>query len=97
MNDCYLYKIILGCGRNNRIPYTYIILTVYAPLAVSHMISGKAYARAPRGHMLSAAAVWTLLFEEFWHDISPDEQTQLINIFESPNPLLQQNDAVLLK
>ena len=48
--------------------------TVYAPLAVSHMISGKAYARALHGHMLSAAAVWTLLFEEFWHDMSPDEQ-----------------------
>ena len=61
------------------------------------MLSGKAYARALRGHMLSAAAIWTLLFEEFWNDMSPDEQTQLNDIFESPNPLLRQNDDVSLK
>ena len=71
--------------------------TVYAPLTVGHMLTGKAYSRAIRGHMLSAAAVLSLLFEEFWLDVSPEEQSQLIEIFESPNPFLRQNDDVSLK
>ena len=31
--------------------------TVYVPLTVGHMMTGKAYTRAVNGHMMSASAV----------------------------------------
>ena len=71
--------------------------TVYAPLTVGHMFTGKAYARAIRGHMLSVSAVLSLLLEDCWVNINPEEQTQLIQICESPNPDLRQNDGVALE
>ena len=37
--------------------------TVYVPLTVGHMMTRKAYARAVRGHMMSASAVLSLLLE----------------------------------
>lgn len=70
---------------------------MYAPLTVGYMFTGKAYACTIRGHMLSASAILSLLLEEFWLNISPEEQTQLIEIYESLNPTLQQNDDVSSK
>ena len=37
--------------------------TVYVPLTVGHMMTGKVYTRAVRGHMMSASAVLSLLLE----------------------------------
>ena len=39
--------------------------TVYVPLTVGQLMTGKAYTRAVRGHMMSASAVLSLLLEEF--------------------------------
>ena len=40
--------------------------TVYAPVTISHIMTGKAYTREVCGHMMSASAVLSLLLEEFW-------------------------------
>ena len=45
---------------------------VYAPVTIGHMFSGKAFARAIRGHMLCASAVLPLLLGEFWDSISSE-------------------------
>ena len=55
--------------------------TVYVPLTVGHMMTGKAYSRAVRGHMISASAILSLLLEEFWDSLTTDEQTQLVYIY----------------
>ena len=51
--------------------------TVYVPLTVGHMMTGKAYARAVRGHMMSASAVLSLLLEEFWDSLTTDERSSI--------------------
>jgi 5'-3' exonuclease len=71
--------------------------TVYAPLTVNHMFTGKAFSRAMRGHMLATAAVLTLIFEKFWLTMTADEKTQLIKIYESPNPSIYEHDEVSRK
>lgn len=69
----------------------------YAPLTVVHMLTWKHYGRALRGAMLLAASLLSLVFEEVSFDASPEEQSQLISIFESSSPFLRQNDDVSLK
>ena len=59
---------------------------VYAPATVGHMFSGKAFARAIRGHMLCASAVLSPLIEEFWDSISSEEKSQLAKIFDMFHP-----------
>lgn len=54
----------IGCIKE-RSGLTEALETVYAPLTVVHVLTGKDYACAIRGHMLSAAAVLSLIFEEF--------------------------------
>ena len=66
--------------------------TVYVPLTVGHMMTGKAYTRAVRGHMMSASAVLSLLLEEFWDSLTTNEQAQLVKIYDSPNPEEYKND-----
>ena len=61
------------------------------------MFTGKAFSRAMRGHMLATAAVLTLIFKDFWLKTTADEKTQLVGIYESPNPSLHENDEVSLK
>ena len=68
--------------------------TVYVPLTVGHMMTGKAYTRAVRGHMMSASAVLSLLLEEFWDSLTTDEQAQLVKIYDSPNPEEYKNDPI---
>ena len=68
--------------------------TVHVPLTVGHMITGKAYTRAVRGHMMSASAVLSLLLEEFWDSLTTDEQAQLVKIYDSPNPEEYKNDPI---
>jgi hypothetical protein len=45
---------------------TSMLETVYAPTAVSHMMSGKAIARAVRGHFLVDTALTTLMMSEIY-------------------------------
>ena len=68
--------------------------TVYVPLTVSHMMTGKAYTQAGHGHMMSASAVLPLLLEEFWGSLTTDEQAQLVKIYDSPNPEEYKNDPI---
>ena len=68
--------------------------TVYVPLTISHMMTGKAYTQAVRGHMMSASAVLPLLLEEFWDSLTTDEQAQLVKIYDSPNPEEYKNDPI---
>ena len=49
-----------------------VIENVY--VYVEHMFSRKVFVRAIRGHMLCASAVPSLLFEEFWDEISPEKK-----------------------
>ena len=39
--------------------------TVYAPVTVGHMMTGKSYTRAVRCHMMSSSSVLSLLLGEF--------------------------------
>ena len=70
--------------------------TVYVPLTVGHMMTGKAYTRAVRGHMMSASAVLSLLLEEFWDSLTTDEQAQLVKIYDLPNPEEYKNDPIVV-
>ena len=58
---------------------------VYAPVTVGHMMTGKAYTLALRGHMMSASVVLSLLLEEFWHSLTAAEHAQLVKIQDLPN------------
>ena len=68
--------------------------TVYVPLTVGHMMTGKAYTRAVRGHRMSASAVLLLLLEEFWDSLTTNEQAQLVKINDPPNPEEYKNDPI---
>ena len=71
--------------------------TVYAPVTVGHMLSGKAYARAIRGHFLCAAAIMSLVLAEFWKTLDLDEQCKLKEMSTSDDPSLYENHDVALK
>ena len=68
--------------------------TVYVPLTVSRMMTEKAYTRAVRGPMMSESAVLSLLLEEFWDSLITDEKSQLVKIYDSPNPEEYKNDPI---
>ena len=71
--------------------------TVYAPLTVGHMFTGKAYSRAVRGHMLAASAVLTIMLEEFWDELNSDQKAQLIEVFKSEDPLARAHENISMK
>ena len=71
--------------------------TLYAPVTVGHMMTGKAYARAIRGHFITAASLLSILLEDFWKQLSDANQMQLESIFDSDDPSKYQNDEVSLK
>ena len=60
--------------------------TVYAPVTVGHMFTGKAYSYALRGHLLCRAAIQSLLIEEFWVNLSPGDKEELERYYESEDP-----------
>ena len=60
--------------------------TVYAPVTVGHMMTGKAYTRVARGHMMSASTVLSLLLQEFWQSLTAVEHAQLVKIYDLLNP-----------
>lgn len=62
--------------------------TVYAPVTVRHMVTGKAYPRSVRWHILCASAVQSILIEELWSNLSPSDKekleiytTQMIHVY----------------
>ena len=67
---------------------------VYTPVTVSHMFSGKAYARAGRSHILCVSAIQLILVKEFWDSLNSDQQNELKNIYESEDPPRFANDDI---
>ena len=57
--------------------------TIYAPVTVGHMMTGKAYARAIRGHFLSTVSVLSIVLDEFWKELSETDQKALEVIYDS--------------
>ena len=60
--------------------------TVYVPVTIGHMFTGKAYSRSVRGHLLCATAVQTLLMEEFWNELTISEKEELQCYYDSDDP-----------
>ena len=81
-------SLMEGSGLRRALEAVYVLLTV------GHMMTGKAYTRAVRSHMISASAVLSLLFEEFWDSLTTDEQAQLVKIYDSSNPEEYKNDPI---
>ena len=83
--------IMEGSGLRNALE------TVYAPITVGHMFTGKAYARALRGHFLASSALLTLLLETFWVDLSVEEKNHLTELYNSEDPSSKEDDELAVK
>ena len=59
--------------------------TVYALITVGHMFSGKAYARAIRGHILASSALLSLILKTFFQTLSQSEIDALVKLAVSTN------------
>ena len=61
--------------------------TVYAPVTVGHIVTGKVYTRAVHCRMMSPSSLLLLLLKEFWHSLTAVEQAQYmkVKIYDSPN------------
>ena len=65
---------------------------------VGHMMTGKAYLRAVRGHFfLSISSLLSILMVEFWTNFEHDERKMLENIFDSEDPSITQNHEISTK
>ena len=72
-----------------------VLEQVYAANVVPHMLSGKAYARALRGHMLVHAALYKIIFDALLQ--SDLLSTNNLNILASFSPEEDDIDTVLVK
>ena len=71
--------------------------TVYAPVTVGKMFTGKACSRAIRGHLLSASAVLSLILQEFWNALSPHECKLMEEFYHSEAPSNHENEEISTK
>ena len=71
--------------------------TVYSPVTVGHMFTGKAYSRAVRGHILCASAVQSLILEEFWSTLGAVDRLELQKYYESDDPSTFANEELAIK
>ena len=60
--------VMEGSGLQN------VLGTVYVPLTVVHMLTGMAYSRATRDHILGSSALTSKLLEEFWSDLTDEDK-----------------------
>ena len=67
-------------------PFREALETVFPPVTIGHIMTGKVYTRAVRCHMMPASYLWLLLLGEFWHSLTAVEQAQIVKIYDSPNP-----------
>ncbi|VDI39229.1 Hypothetical predicted protein [Mytilus galloprovincialis] len=65
-----------------------ILELIYAPNAVTHMLSGKAVARAIRGHMLVDTAIHSLLVSKIFNFDFPADENEEGNINDSVDDIL---------
>ena len=63
--------------------------TIYVPLTVVHMLTGKVYSRPIRGHIL-ASALTSMWLEGFWSDLTGEEKSHYEILYDS-NPLGNEN------
>ena len=71
--------------------------TVYSPVIVGQMFTGKAYSRAVRGHILCASAVQSLILEEFWSTLGAVDRLELQKYYESDDPSTFANEELAIK
>lgn len=72
--------------------------TVYGAATVLHMLSGHAFARAIRAHLLTYSALSTIMLEKMPIDDVDYLQQLLINFAENPTPFPTiENDQVIEK
>ena len=55
--------------------------SLYAPVTVGHMMTGRAYSQANRGHFLSISSLLTILLVEFWTNLEHDKRKMLEKYF----------------
>ena len=84
-------KVMEGSGLRSALK------TVYSPVTVDHMFTGKAYSRAVRGHTLCASAVQSLILEEFWSTLGAVDQLELQKCYESDEPSIFANEELAIK
>ena len=84
-------KVMEGSGLRSALE------TIYSPVTVGHMFTGKAYSRAVRGHILCASAVQSLILEEFWSTLGAFDRLELQKCYESDNPSTSANEELAIK
>ena len=68
-----------------------------APVTVEHMMTGKVYSRAIRGHFLSISALLSVLMVKFWRNLEHHERKTPENIFDSKDLPKYQNHEIPTK
>lgn len=71
--------------------------SVYTPLTVGHMFTGKAYSRSVRGHFLCASAVQSLVLEEYWCELNAEDKLKVQEYYHSDDPTTFENEEISLK
>ena len=71
--------------------------SLYAPVTVGHMMTGKAYSRAIRGRFLSVSSLLSILMVEFWTNLEHEECKMIENIFDNEDPSTNQNRKISTK
>ncbi|XP_066929545.1 uncharacterized protein [Clytia hemisphaerica] len=71
--------------------------TVYAPVTVGHMFTGKAYSRSVRGHLLCATALQSILMEEFWNKLTTSGKEELQGFYDSDDPSQHESKDLSVK
>ena len=84
-------KVMEGSGLRSALE------TIYSPVTVGHMFTGKAYSRAVRGHTLCASAVQSLILEEFWSTLGAVDRLELQKCYESDDPSTSANEELAIK
>ena len=71
--------------------------SLYAPVTVGHMMTGKAYSRAIWGRFLSVSSLLSILMVEFWTNLEHEECKMIENIFDNEDPSTNQNRKISTK
>ena len=84
-------KVMEGSGLRSALE------TIYSPVTVGHMFTGKAYSRAVRGNILCASAVQSLILEKFWSTLGAVDRLELQKYYESDDPSTFANEELAIK
>ena len=84
-------KVMEGSGLRS------VLETVYSPVTVGHMFTGKAYSHAVRVHILCASGVQSLTLEELWSTLGAVDRLELQKCYESDDPSTFANEELVIK